>query len=208
MTDRHRNAPRRVALASGSPRRRELLCTLGLDVIRVGAGVDETRAADEPLHDYVSRLAVEKALSGQRDPRAAGLPVVAGDTVVALGERDFGKPTDRTDAHRILGALSAREHSVHTSVAVVAPDSAPAVKVVTSTVTMRAISAAEIDAYWDTGEPADKAGAYAIQGVGGVFVAHLRGSYSAVMGLPVFEVAAMLGETGCAVLAVREAGAA
>ena len=113
-------------------------------------------------------------------------PVLAADTTVALGDEILGKPVDRDDAARILGRLSGRDHEVHTAVALLHERGAAA-RVSTSTVSFRELSAAEIDWYWRTGEPADKAGAYAVQGHGAIFVRHLSGSYSGVMGLPLYE---------------------
>ncbi|MEO0575860.1 MAG: Maf family protein [Pseudomonadota bacterium] len=195
MTERVSQTANRIALASTSPRRRELLEGLGLDVTLVTGDIDETRAAGEPVRDYVRRLAAGKAAQGRLDRRADQLTLVAGDTVVALGDTVFGKPADADDAIRMLCALSDREHSVHSAVAV-DDGSVCRVQLVSSTVTFMPISRAMAQAYWETGEPADKAGAYGIQGKGGRFVAHLAGSFSAVMGLPVFETANMLAAAG------------
>ncbi|MEL6302179.1 MAG: Maf family protein [Pseudomonadota bacterium] len=201
MTDTAKNRfARTIALASGSPRRRELLQSLGLTVVRVGAEIDETRLTGEPVTDYVARLAREKAASGRTDDRAGGLCVVAGDTAVATAEQIHDKPLDLAAASTTLRALSGQWHEVHTSVAVDAPECATRVRVVTSRVKFRDIQDTEITAYWETGEPADKAGAYGIQGLGGVFVERIEGSYSAVMGLPVFETAALLAQAGVSVL--------
>ena len=181
-----------VALASASPRRKALLEQIGLAVVRVGTGIDESRKHEEPVIDYVARLAREKAEAGQQDASAAALPVIAGDTVVAIGETRFDKPVDYDDAVTTLRTLAGRTHEVHSGVAVRFANAPAEVRVVTSYVTFRALDDAEIDAYWASGEPHDKAGAYAILGLGATFVERLEGSFSAVMGLPIFEVARLL----------------
>ncbi len=201
MTDTAKNRfTGTVALASGSPRRRELLQSLGLAVVRVGSEIDEARLPDEPVKDYVARLAREKVATGRIDDRAAGLCVIAGDTAVATAEQIHDKPFDLAAATSTLRALSGQWHEVHTSVAVATPESSTQVQVVTSRVKFRDLHDAEITAYWETGEPVDKAGAYGIQGLGGVFVERIEGSHSAVMGLPVFETAALLEQAGVSVL--------
>ncbi|MEL7298150.1 MAG: Maf family protein [Pseudomonadota bacterium] len=181
----------RVLLASASPRRKQLLESLGLAVEQISADIEERRADDEVVKDYVRRLALEKAAALADVGRQRSLPVVAGDTVVALGERSFEKPHDEDDAVRMLGALSGTTHDVHTSVCVCWREE-PVVTVVSSAVTFRKVSEADARRYWATGEPVGKAGAYAIQGLGAQFVAHLSGSHSAVMGLPIFETSELL----------------
>ncbi|MEO8443948.1 MAG: Maf family protein [Gammaproteobacteria bacterium] len=188
-----------VYLASGSPRRRELLTQLGVrhEVLRVT--VDETPRAVESAGDLVCRLAAAKAQAGLAvRPGSAG-PVVAADTAVALGDELFGKPVDEADAVRMLSRLSGRMHTVWTAVSV-ADGQRERVELCRSEVTFRALSPEEIAAYGRTGEPVDKAGGYAIQGRGGQFVADLRGSYSGVMGLPLFETARLLTLFGCNLL--------
>ncbi|MEM9172774.1 MAG: Maf family protein [Pseudomonadota bacterium] len=187
-------SPTGLILASGSPRRRSLLQALGLSIQVVHPDIDETQQAEESVIEYVTRMALEKASAG-RALTDSPLPLVAGDTVVALGEQVFGKPVDRDDAVRMLVELGGRTHSVHTSVAV-DYDCNVACSVVSSAVTFMRISEATAAAYWDSGEPADKAGAYGIQGLGARFVEHLAGSYSAVMGLPVHETANLLSDCG------------
>ncbi|MEM8628073.1 MAG: Maf family protein [Pseudomonadota bacterium] len=183
-----------LILASASPRRRELLAGLGLAVQVLPADIDETRQLSEPVVEYVTRLALSKA-AAVRARTLSALPVLAGDTVVALGEENFDKPRDRDDAIRMLTALGGKTHAVHTAVALDHAGAARAA-LVSSRVTFMPIDAAAAAAYWASGESADKAGAYGIQGLGGRFVAHLEGSYSAVMGLPVFETANLLAESG------------
>ena len=185
-----------VYLASLSPRRRELLQQMGVPFQVVEVETDESPLPAEAADAYVSRLAAAKAAAGWRATRSVGLgsrpaPVLGADTVVVLGEAILGKPTDRQHAERMLGELSGRTHRVLTAVAV-CTDSGVQSRISRSEVTFRRIDAVERAAYWDTGEPADKAGAYAIQGFAAVFIADLRGSYSGVMGLPIFETAELL----------------
>ena len=189
-----------VYLASASPRRRELLAQLGIRCEVLAVGVDESPRPGETAADLVCRLASAKAVAGVAvRPASASAPVVAADTAVALGTELFGKPVDEADANRILNRLSGRTHAVYTAVAV-ADGGRERVQLSRSEVTFRPLGAAEIAAYWRTGEPADKAGAYAIQGRGAQFIAGLSGSYSGVMGLPLFETARLLAFFGCELL--------
>lgn len=183
-------------LASASPRRAELLGQVGVPFQRVSASIDETpRVAEEPAV-YVERLAQEKAQAGlQRLEQAADAVVLGADTAVVLEGRILGKPQDRADALAMLAALSGREHQVLTAVALCSATRRASV-VVASQVCFAPISAAQAEAYWASGEPLDKAGSYAIQGLGAVFVAGVRGSYSAVVGLPLCETASLLAEFG------------
>lgn len=185
-----------VYLASASPRRQELLTQLGVrhEVLRVT--VDESPLPAEGAEDLVCRLATAKAQAGLAVRPSGNSPVLAADTAVALGPDLFGKPTDAADAARMLGRLAGRTHIVWTAVAVVDGER-ERVELSRSEVTFRTLSPEEIAAYWATGEPADKAGAYAIQGRGARFIADLRGSYSGVMGLPLFETARLLTLFGC-----------
>jgi septum formation protein len=187
-----------VYLASGSPRRRELLQQIGVSFRVVGTSVDETALEQETPLAYVSRLGAAKAQAGWHSSRdATGVPVLAADTAVVLDGRILGKPVDKNNAEQMLLSLSGRTHEVLTAVAVRSP-SGLQTKVSHSLVTFRALDAAEIGAYWETGEPRDKAGAYAIQGLAAVFVSDLKGSYSGVMGLPLFETAQLLEQAGVA----------
>ncbi|MEO7387521.1 MAG: Maf family protein [Gammaproteobacteria bacterium] len=188
-----------VYLASASPRRQELLTQLGVRFAVLGVAVDEDPRPGENAPDLVCRLASAKALAGVALRTDPAVPVVAADTSVALGAELFGKPLDLPDATRILSRLSGRTHSVFTAVAV-ADGHRERVELSRSEVTFRALAPEEIAAYWCTGEPADKAGAYAIQGRGAQFIADLRGSYSGVMGLPLFETARLLALFGCELL--------
>jgi septum formation protein len=182
-----------VCLASVSPRRRELLAQIGVPHIVVGADIDETAQAGESPRDYVLRMARQKALTIRE--RGETLPVLAADTTVVLDDVIYGKPRDRDDGIAMLGRLSGRTHEVLTAVAV-ADSRGMALRLSVSTVRFRGLAPQECSAYWETGEPRDKAGGYAIQGAGAVFIESLAGSYSGVMGLPLFETAELLREAG------------
>jgi septum formation protein len=182
-----------VCLASASPRRGTLLAQLGVAYLAQPADIDETLAPGEAAGDYVVRIARAKALAVRA--RGVALPVLAADTAVVLDETIFGKPRDRADAVAMLAALAGRTHRVLTAVAL-AHAAGVAIRLSASEVRMRAISEAECAAYWESGEPRDKAGGYAIQGRGAVFIEHLAGSYSGVMGLPLYETAQLLAAAG------------
>lgn len=182
-------------LASASPRRRELLTQIGVPFSQLSVSIDETPIEAESPDVYVQRLAREKALAGLALLEDRSACVLGADTTVVLDQRILGKPADKADALATLRALSGREHQVMTAVAL-ASDSGCMVRLVTSRVRFRAIGAHEAEAYWDSGEPQDKAGSYAIQGWGAIFVAALEGSYSAVVGLPLCETAQMLDAHG------------
>ena len=182
----------KLHLASRSPRRQEILAALGLEFTSEAVDVDEQRLGAEDPQDMVLRLARAKAEAAERTP---GTIVIGADTAVILGDRVFGKPAGRDDALAMLAALSGETHSVMTGVAIRADLGTEAV-VSTTEVQFREISPDEALAYWQSGEPRDKAGAYAIQGRGGVFVAAISGSYSGVVGLPVFETARLLRDAG------------
>jgi nucleoside triphosphate pyrophosphatase len=182
-----------ICLASMSPRRRELLAQIGVPHTVAAAHVDETQLPGESPRDYVVRLAQVKATT-VRD-RGESLPVLAADTTVVLDGVVYGKPADRAEAVAMLGALSGRSHEVLTAVALATARSVT-LRINVSTVSFRNMTRSEMEAYWETGEPHDKAGGYAIQGYGAVFVAKLSGSYSGVMGLPLLETAELLSEAG------------
>lgn len=186
-----------VYLASASPRRRELLAQIGVAFEVVAVAVDEALRPGEAPEVYALRLAVAKARAGHA--LRAGRPALGADTAVVVDGAILGKPRDRADALAMLERLSGRTHHVHTAVALVAADGTVHSRLSVSAVTFRALSAAERAAYWASGEPADKAGGYAIQGRAAVFVARLEGSYSGVMGLPLFETAELLETCGIAV---------
>jgi septum formation protein len=185
-----------VYLASGSPRRRELLQQIGVSFRVVGTAVDEAVQPAETAPAYVVRLAAAKAEAGWTRSRGAHpAPVLAADTAVVLDGKILGKPADRQDAESMLRQLSGRTHEVLTAVALRTAGGLQS-RISRSEVTFRAIPADEARGYWETGEPCDKAGAYAIQGRAAIFVADLRGSFSGVMGLPLFETAELLHEAG------------
>jgi septum formation protein len=176
-----------IYLASASPRRSELLRQLDITHVVRPVDIDESPRPGENPARYALRLAQEKARAlWEQLPVAERRPVLAADTTVALGDEILGKPLDQADAARILRRLSGRTHEVHTAVAVLHGGGADA-RVCTSTVEFRELTREDIDWYWRTGEPADKAGAYGVQGHAAIFIRHLAGSYSGVMGLPLYE---------------------
>ena len=186
----------RLYLASGSPRRRELLEQIGVPFERLSAEIDEAVLLGETADAYVERLARSKA--------RAGLALLSGDTVdcvlgadtsVVLDGHILGKPENREHGMDMLVRLSGKTHTVLTAVAVANKDLCLA-RVVSSEVTFRPISEDERQAYWASGEPADKAGGYGIQGLGAVFVQHIAGSYSGIVGLPLCETAELLSTFG------------
>jgi len=188
-------------LASASPRRREILAGLGLEFESAGVDIEERQEPGESPAAMVERLAVEKARAAAR---AAGDRLVIGsDTAVVLDGEAFGKPADEAEAADMLRRLSGRWHEVMTAVAVLGPRRLEVATSVTR-VQFREIDPAEAAVYWQSGEPADKAGGYAIQGLGGLFVAAIEGSYSGVVGLPVFETATLLRRAGLDVLLARK----
>lgn len=197
MSSPSHSAPR-LYLASASPRRRELLTQIGLAhrVLDVPSppGEDEPQHTDEPAADYVRRTAREKALRGEQYRQAQGLPrlpLLAADTTVILDGDVLGKPVDRDHAIQMLMRLSGSCHEVHTAVALLAHERLHE-RVSITQVRMRELEADEIARYCDSGEPYGKAGAYGIQGLAAAFIERIDGSYTGVMGLPLFETAALL----------------
>jgi len=183
-------------LASGSPRRRELLTQIGVPFTVVSAAIDETPHANEPAVAYVERLARGKATAGfVALGQTSGACVLGADTAVIIDGQILGKPVDQADALAMLMALSGREHEVLTAIALTDGQRCET-RYVSSLVRFRQVSVEEATTYWHSGEPQDKAGGYAIQGLGSVFVAGLNGSYSAVVGLPVCETAQLLAQFG------------
>jgi septum formation protein len=181
-----------IYLASASPRRRELLRQIGVSYRRLRLAVDETPRPDETPDACVARLALAKARTGCAAlGRRRPAPVLGADTAVVVDDLMLGKPRDRAEGLAMLALLSGREHRVLSAVALAMP-ARDAIRVQESRVRFRALTPAECAAYWDSGEPLDKAGGYAIQGRAAAFVAELRGSYSGVMGLPLFETAELL----------------
>lgn len=186
-----------LVLASQSPRRRELLAQAGLGVSnfsfeRVNPDIDETPLPEESPANYVSRLAVEKAKAGLALCADIQAPVVLGsDTIVVLDGKLLGKPEDEADARAMLAALSGRSHQVMTAVALT-DGQRTVCDTVTTKVEFASLTERDIMAYVASGEPMDKAGAYGIQGLGGIFVEAIDGSYSAVVGLPLVETRRLL----------------
>ncbi len=183
-----------VVLASRSPRRIELIAQLGITADVVPADIDETPLTGEEPAQYVKRLASSKARAVQ-ERLATDALVLGADTTVDLDGVIFGQPVDETEARRMLKALSARTHRVHTGVAVIGPERSESL-VVTSMVTFEPVTDALLDWYIGTGEWQGKAGSYAIQGLGGTLVASTSGSMSNIIGLPLQETARLLG-LGC-----------
>ncbi len=202
--------PPRLVLASRSPRRKELLERLGLTVDVAPAEVDETARPGETPEAYVRRLAEAKVRAVARGIREGACAFVLGaDTAVVVDGRILGKPADAKDAGRMLRLLSGRAHEVLTGYAIlVLPPAGPggepelAAGVVRTEVEFKALDEAEIETYVATGEPLDKAGAYAIQGVGGFMVRRISGSHSSVIGLPLCETVETLRRLG----AIRHGG--
>jgi len=189
-----------LILASASPRRSELLRQVGVRFTILAADIDETRLCDESPADYVLRLALEKARAGysrqsQNIIEDKKLPSLGADTIVVCDGQILGKPRDQADAAAMLMALSGTVHVVMTAVAV-SQGPCSSIRLTNTLVRFRTISQSECQTYWQTGEPLGKAGGYAIQGLGAVFVDHLEGSYSGVVGLPLSETAEILGEFG------------
>lgn len=190
----------RLHLASSSPRRREILAALGLEFTVAPVDVMEALEAGESAEQMVLRLSVAKAAAAEVGP---GCIVIGSDTAVVLGSEVLGKPAGQDDAIAMLQKLSGRRHSVLTGVAVVGTQGVQTALSSTD-VTFRDVGRDEALAYWQSGEPCDKAGAYGIQGRGGAFVASISGSYSGVMGLPVFETAQLLKAEGIDILLQRK----
>ncbi len=192
-----------LILASSSPRREKILETMGLAFAVISADVDESLREDESAADMVVRLAVAKTAAIAAQP---GQIIIGADTAVVLNEKIFGKPVDAGDALRMLLELSGRTHQVMTGVAV-ATSAGVQSELCVSDVRFREISPDEAQRYWQSGEPRGKAGAYAIQGRGGVFVEAIMGSYTSVVGLPVFEAARLLRDAGLETLPTIQSGA-
>jgi septum formation protein len=181
-----------IVLASASPRRRELLQQIGVVHEVLAVDVDESPLQGESPVQLARRLARTKALEGYRRD-GGGRPVLGADTVVVIDGQALGKPADRNDALRMLRTLAGRSHRVLTAVALALPGAGAVREALSDTeVVMRAITPQEAADYWASGEPQGKAGGYAIQGLGAVFIERITGSYSGVMGLPLYETAQLL----------------
>lgn len=179
-----------IYLASASPRRKQLLSLLPVEFEQFSVDLDETPQAGETAQQLVCRLASEKAQAGVKCA-TNNWPVLGSDTIVVLDGKILGKPTDKQDALTMLKSLSGRTHQVMTAIAF-ANTTKLVCELVVTEVTFKILSADEIEQYWQSGEPSDKAGAYGIQGLAGRFVTNINGSYFAVMGLPLYETEALL----------------
>ena len=194
--------PPSIYLASRSPRRAELLKQMGVLFSVVPADIDETPHAMERSDAYVKRLAIEKAQAGYAlvlQKAWFEMPVLAADTTVSIDGEILGKPQDDEDAYRMLSLMSGRWHEVHTGIAV-AQAGHVAMEISSTMVQMDDLSDAVLRAYIATGEPKDKAGAYGIQGIAGSLIKRIEGSYSGVMGLPVYETTKLLKQAGITLL--------
>lgn len=185
-----------LILASQSPRRRELLTQLGYQFSCENADIDETVIANESPRAYVERLARDKAETIAKRINPEGNTAILGsDTSVVIDGVILGKPENKEDCLAQLSLLSGKQHQVLTAVAVVMNNKIRSI-IVETNVTFKVLTQADILAYWQTGEPCDKAGSYGIQGIGGQFVTHISGSYFAVVGLPLYETAELLSAVG------------
>ncbi len=190
-----------VYLASESPRRLQLLAQIGIKATVIPSKIVETKLPSESPLAYANRMAISKAQSGWcNSARIFTLPVIGADTIVVCDDKILGKPNNKKEGIAMLTTLSGRVHQVITAVAIVYATQVRQCYV-ESEVTFATLTESEIETYWDTGEPCDKAGAYAIQGRAAAFITYLTGSYSGVVGLPLFETVNLLREFGMIVLA-------
>ena len=187
---------KKLVLASQSPRREALLSQLGYQFICQPANIDESVFYDEPALNYVVRMAIEKAqVIAQATKPSLNCLILGADTCVVNNGEILAKPIDLTDCITILQTLSAKKHQVLTAIAVTNGENISHEVIITD-VYFKTLTTDEITAYWHTGEPQDKAGAYGIQGIGGQFVRRMEGSYSAVVGLPLYETSQLLAKFG------------
>lgn len=188
-----------VYLASKSPRRLQLLSQIGIKASVIIPAVSEVRDPSESALPYVNRMAMNKAQAGWRHAeRTIDMPVIGADTIVVCNNKILGKPHSKEEGIAMLRQLSGCTHQVISSVAIIYKTQIKQCHV-ESEVTFATLTESQIEAYWRTGEPHDKAGAYGIQGKAAAFIRSLRGSYSAVVGLPLFETATLLYEFGMAI---------
>jgi len=185
---------KKIILASASPRRAELLTQIGVTFDKVPVDIDEAPHCDESPHDYVQRLALEKAQAAKLLCNQSDMLVLGSDTSVIIDDEILGKPENKEHAKDILNKLSGRTHSVLTSVALLGAKDWCIVS--ENKVTFAVLSDSDIEQYWATGEPKGKAGAYGIQGKAAIFIKKLEGSFSGVMGLPLYETAQLLRKAG------------
>jgi len=183
-----------IILASTSPRRKELLDQIKVTYAVNPVDLDETPRLNETPLAYVRRLAAEKSAACIAQIGSAATPVLAADTAVVLGNQIMGKPKDQADALSMLTQLSGKTHQVYTAISLRGRHHHQAVSI--TQVSFRPLTKLEMLAYWHSGEPVDKAGSYAIQGLGSVFVESIEGSFSGVVGLPLFETADLLAKQG------------
>lgn len=194
----------KILLASASPRRRELLSQIGVQHEVLLVDVDEAPRAGESAEILVQRLALEKAAAGfLHQNYVPPLPALGADTIVLLGDKIINKPVDKADGIAMLKSLSGETHQVFTAVALV--DAQKSLCLVNrSKVTFRKLTDADIENYWNTGEPLGKAGGYGIQGMAAQFISKIEGSYTGVMGLPLYETAELLKDFGVDLLGTAE----
>ena len=194
-----------IFLASASPRRAELLAQIGIQFEVTPAHIDETAQPGEVIEDLVQRLCREKAVAvrAKLDEMKSGDLVLAADTLIGLDGEIIGKPESREHCAQILARLSGREHQAYSAVALVNHDGRVNSKVSLNRIKFRSVKAHEIRYYCQTDEPMDKAGAYAIQGLAAIFIEQLSGSYSSVMGLPLFETAELLAVAGQPITTIK-----
>lgn len=187
-----------LILASASPRRVELLQQIQVEFEQQVADIDETHQSGETPEAFVCRLALEKA-EAVRNKNNISNAVLGSDTIVVLGEQILGKPVDRLNAVNILKLLSGKTHKVMTAIALIT-EKESRIKLSVSDVTFMELDQSLIDAYLDMGESMDKAGAYAIQGIAAQFITEIKGSYSGIMGLPLYETRSLLQDAGIKLL--------
>ena len=185
--------PVQIILASASPRRKELLDQIKVSYRIYPVNLDETPFPNETPLDYVQRVAAEKSAACMAQLKTE-TPVLAADTAVILGNVIMGKPKDQADALAMLSQLSGKTHQVYSAISLRGREHSQAVSI--TEVTFRRLTEREMLDYWHSGEPVDKAGSYAIQGMGGLFVESIKGSFSGVVGLPLFETAELLSKQG------------
>lgn len=196
-----RSASAQIILASASPRRAELLQQIGVRAMVQAVDIDESQKPGEPVLAYVQRLAMEKALCGFKVvENRRKLPLLGADTIVEVNGIILGKPESRSHAKKMLQQLSGQKHTVHTSVAIVSEEK-KLIETSSSQVTFKKLQEQEIDCYLATGEADDKAGSYAIQGIAAQFIKKISGSFSGVMGLPLYETVQLLQQCGVKPLA-------
>ncbi len=181
----------RIILASASPRRRELLDQIGIHYHVKAVDIDESVMAGESAEALVQRLAIEKAEAAWQEEHDNNTVVLGADTLGVLNDQLLVKPKDYQHAHQMLSAMSGNSHSILSAVAL-RHEKGCSVKLNVNNVTFKTLTDEEIHAYWESGEPQDKAGAYAIQGYAAVFIKRIEGSYSGVMGLPLYETKQLL----------------